>query len=47
MTGIFFDTWYIGFMKERGKIMQSSAELKRQAKESLKRSVGSSCFIKS
>ena len=27
--------------------MQSSAELKRQAKESLKRSVGSSCFIKS
>ena len=32
-----FDTWYIGVIKEKeGKIMQSSAELKRQAKESLK-----------
>ncbi len=37
MTEIFFDTWYIGVIKEKeGKIMQSSAELKRQAKESLK-----------
>ena len=28
-----FDTWYIGVIKEKeGKIMQSSAELKRQAK---------------
>ncbi len=33
MTEIFFDTWYIGFYERKeGKIMQSSAELKRQAK---------------
>ncbi len=48
MTEIFFYTWYIGVIKEKeGKIMQSSAELKRQAKESLKGRWGASCFTKS
>lgn len=46
MTEIFFDTWYIGVIKEKeGKIMQSSAELKRQAKESLKERWGQAVLL--
>ena len=46
MTEIFFDTWYIGVIKEKeGKIMQSSAELKRQSKESLKGRLGQAVLL--